>query len=462
MPEASGGPDALRARLAALEQRVAELAGAEEASRALSEIGRDLAATLDPDETTRHIVDVVVRFFRTPAANLYRLDEGGLTLTCTATGGPRGDDRWLGRRFSVEQGSAGRAVRSAQVVYWPDIFAEVPADTMDEVARTWLQTHQLRSALAVPLIARGETLGALVLADVKGRAYSERDVELAAVFGAQAALALQNARLFTATERRRREAESLLELGRLVSRSLDPAEVTAQIVTTVRALLSVPFAILYQLEPESGALTRVAVDGAQAPLPVARLARGTGVVGMAVEQRRPVYTADLVSDAAIRWPEHFAPGLITTPYRAILAVPLVARDKVVGALALGRPVGETFTDDEVRLTQLFADQAGLAFANAALLERAAERARRMTALSALVQHIASSADSEAVFQAVGDAAVGLLKAKTALVWIDDRAAGTLRLAATSSDAQRSVTRSLWHATELPDAETLSRAASKMS
>ena len=81
MPEASGGPDALQARLAALEQRVAELAGAEEASRALSEIGRDLAATLDPDETTRHIVDVVVRFFRTPAANLYRLDEGGLTLT---------------------------------------------------------------------------------------------------------------------------------------------------------------------------------------------------------------------------------------------------------------------------------------------------------------------------------------------------------------------------------------------
>jgi hypothetical protein len=84
----------LRARLATLELRAAELSRAEQASRALAQIGHELGGSLDLDQTTRRIVEIVVEFFGTPGAILFRLEEDGLTLTCVATGGPYPDERW--------------------------------------------------------------------------------------------------------------------------------------------------------------------------------------------------------------------------------------------------------------------------------------------------------------------------------------------------------------------------------
>jgi signal transduction histidine kinase/DNA-binding response OmpR family regulator len=448
--------EVLQARLAALELRAAELSRAEQASRALSQIGRELVGTLDLDQTTRRIIEIVVEYFQTPGANLYRLDEGGLTLTCVATGGTHGDDQWLGRRYSLEQGSAGRAVRTGRVVYWPDIFQEVPVHKQDG-ARAWFDAHQLRSALAVPLIARGETLGALVLADVKDRAYSERELEVAAAFGAQAALVLHNARLFAATEQRRRAAESLVELGRLMSHSRDPVEVAEQIAGSMRELLGVPTAAVFQLDAESGCLIQMARKGETAH-PLVTFAPGLSAVGLALQDRRTVITTDVVTDPQIRLTDDLRRHLATWPYRAILAVPLTARDRVVGVLTVGRVPGSGYTGDEIRLAQLFADQAALAVDNADLFERAAERTRKLTTLSALTQHITSTADSDAVFKEVGNAAVSLLGAKAALVWVDDPEGKLLRLAAVSSIDDAAITPALFQVTELPYAETLAGTA----
>jgi signal transduction histidine kinase/DNA-binding response OmpR family regulator len=444
--------EALQARLAVLQRRAAELARAEQARRALSQIGRELAGNPDVDHTTRRIVEIVVEFFQSPRANLYRLDEGGLTLTCVASAGLTRDDHWLGRRYSLEQGSAGQAVREGRLVYWPDLLA-VPSVVAIDATRAWLQTHGLRSTLAVPLIARGETLGALVLADVTGRVYSDRELELAAAFGAQAAVALDNARLFTASEHRRRTAESLVELGRLVSRSLDPVDVAEQAVDSVRTLLGVPSATLFQLDRASGNLTQVARKG-EVVQPAATYGPGIGVVGLAAQERRAVWTLDVLTDPRVTLPDDMRRELTTWPYRAILAVPLIARDRVVGVLAIGRRSGENYTEEGARLAQLFADQAALAFENASLLERAGERARKLGALSALTQHITSTADSDAVFQEVGNAAVSLLGAKAVLVWVDDPEAGLLRRAAVSSE-DPSIVAALRPLTELRYAGTLS-------
>ncbi len=423
--------DALRAHLAALEARVAELAQAEQASRALSQIGQELVGTLDPDQAARRVVEIVVEFFQTPNACLYRLDATGRTLTCVARAGLLPDNAWVGRQYSVEQGTGGQAVRELRIVYTPDFLSVVRAERMDEIL-TWCEANNVGSTLAVPLMARGETLGALVLGDVPDRTYSVRELELVAAFGAQAALALDNARLFAASEQRRRTAESLVDLGRLVSRSLDRAEVAAQIVDSVRDLFGVVSAILYQVDPDSGALLRVARSGGEPP-PVTALAAGTGTIGLAVQQRRAVQTSDVLKDPRITLPVEVLPELAAWPLRAVLAVPLLARDRVIGVLAVGRAVGEIYSEDEVRLAQLFADQAALAFENAGLFERAAERARKLTALSALTQHITSSADTDAVFQEVSDAALSLLGAKAAMVTVDDAEAGVLRLAAVSSE-----------------------------
>ena len=158
---------------------------------------------------------------------------------------------------------------------------------------------------------------------------------------------------------------------------------------------------------------------------------GSGSAGLAIAERRVVTSPDLFADPRIELPDELRAKADDFPYPAVLAVPLIARDRVIGALTVGQFRDVTFDDEQQRLAQLFAGQAALAFENAGLFERAGMRARKLTTLSVLTQHIASASDSEAVSDAVGEAALRLLGAKLALVWIDN--AGGLRLDAVACE-----------------------------
>jgi GAF domain-containing protein len=426
-PETAAEIQALRDRVALLEARAAELAQAEQAALALSPTSQELVGTLDVDQAIERIASAVVSLFRTPRVNLYRLDGAGEFLTCVVTAGTSPDTSWMGRRVRTGLGTVGRAVLEGRPVYCPDLLED---PTIDQIpgSRALFARDSLRSTLAIPLVASGETFGALLLADVTGRRYTEREIALLAGFGAQAGLALSAARSFGRSEHRRQTAESLVELGRAISRSLDPAEVARQIVASVKELLAPSSAALYQWDPGSGGFTALAAwyrDSAPTGIVIPR---GMGAIHLAMEARRPITTTDFINDPRIKMSEELRAQFAKLPYRAALVVPLIARDTVIGALLVGRRVGETFDEEEIRLAQLFADNASLALENARLYERAGERASKLTALSALTQHITSAADSDAVFQAIGEAAVTLLDARAALVWVDDPQRGVLRLA----------------------------------
>jgi signal transduction histidine kinase/DNA-binding response OmpR family regulator len=422
---------ALRERAAALEAHGAELAHAEQAALALSRTGQELAGSLEVEQTTHRIVATVVDLFRSPRVNLYRLDRGRTRLTCVATAGTSEDTSWIGRSFGIESGAGGRAVREGRPVYCANLDEDPSIDQV-EGAREYCARHNLGSMLAVPLVAAGDIVGALVLGDVPGRRYTERETTLIAAFGAQAGLALHNARLFAQSEQRRQAAESLAELGRAISRSLDPAEVARQIITSVCSLLVVPSAGLYRVD-ESGDFHALAAYHREGrPLNMS-VPRGTGTIGRAIEERRPVITPDFINDPRIRIPDPVRAKLAPT-FRAVLGVPLLARDRVVGALALARPLGETFEEEEVRLVQLFADQASLALENARLYEAATRRERTLAAVLRSARTVMEGLNlAETLNHVLAEAAriAGTPHVKVMLV---DHAAGTIRLVAVQGTA----------------------------
>jgi signal transduction histidine kinase/DNA-binding response OmpR family regulator len=424
--------ETLRQRAAALEARIAELADAEQAALALSRTGQALAGTLDVEQTTHRIVSTVVDLCRSPRVNLYRLDRVGGRLTCIATAGTAGDVGWIGRSVGVESGTGGRAVREGRPVYCPDLRDDPSIDQI-EGARAWCARENLGSMLAVPLLAAGDVVGSLVIGDVAGRRYSERERALIAAFGAQAGLALHNARLFAQSGWRGQAAESLVELGRTISRSLDPAEVGGQIITSVCALLAVPSARLYRLDPASGDFRALAAwphDDLPAGIVIPR---GMGTVGRAVEERRSVITPDFLNDARIRLDDALR---VTLPpsFRAVLGVPLIARDRVVGALALLRPLGETFDDEEVRLAQLFADQASLALENARLYEAATRRERTLAAVLRSARTVMEGLNLSETLDHVLAEAARIAGTPHVKVMLTDPASGTLRLMAVKGTA----------------------------
>jgi len=105
------------------------------------------------------------------------------------------------------------------------------------------------------------------------------------------------------------------------------------------------------------------------------------VVGQAVRTRQPVVTADILSDPHITIPTAVRAGLEPTPVRAVLALPLLRDDRVIGALSLGDEAGRTFDAEALALAQLFAAQAATAFTNAQLYTEVQAGRARLQALS---------------------------------------------------------------------------------
>jgi GAF domain-containing protein len=144
-----------------------------------------------------------------------------------------------------------------------------------------------------------------------------------------------------------------------------------------------------------------------------------GTTAIAIHRRQPVWTADLLNDPTVQLAPATRAAVEAEGYRAVLSVPLLTADRVLGALVLYRDTVGPFAQESVELAQVFAAQAAVAIDNAQLYRDAAERATRLHALSALTRLVVSASTSGAVFQAVAEAAAELLGAELARVWVDD-------------------------------------------
>src|SRR5439155_11296526 len=112
-----------------------------------------------------------------------------------------------------------------------------------------------RSVLAVPLRVGERVIGALGVGDQVGRRFDDDEIRLAEAFADQAALALENARLYTEATRRRLEAEELARLARTLTESLDPRDVGQRIVESVLVLFRVRSSVLRLLRPDGSLIT---------------------------------------------------------------------------------------------------------------------------------------------------------------------------------------------------------------
>ena len=277
--------------------------------------------------------------------------------------------------------------------------------------REWYTRRGLAIFYGVPIEAGDELVGVLNMSFPAGRPPTPDEREIIEVFASHAAVAIRNARLFAQSESRRRAAEALLDLSRAMSQALEPGLVAERVTESVRTLLGVHSSALFRLDPETDALVSLHVAGPP-DLFGGRIVfpRGTGLVGMAVADRRPVATADVLADPRVRFPDELAAQIATSPLRAVLAVPLILGGRVVGALGAGDEVGRVFDEESIRLAQAFADQAAVALENARLFETAGRQRRRLEALYEVTARVASVHDADEVLDRIVNEAVRMLAA----------------------------------------------------
>jgi GAF domain-containing protein/CheY-like chemotaxis protein len=357
--------------------------------RALADLGRVLSETLDPDVVGQRVADSICALLGARSSALYRIADDGRMIALTVS---RGSTFEWTRDLPPGTGLAGLAAGERRVYAAPDVLAD-PQIRYDGRMRVLVTASPDRALMGVPLIVRDRVVGALAVADRTGRVFDGEDTRLAEAFADQAALALENARLYAETTRRRREAEELAGLNRTLTESLDVNAVGARITGSVLTLFTAQSSVLRVLRPD-GALEVLALAGRVAGVlaPGHVLPPGTSTSGRAVELGAAVMTADIADDPTLTVTDDLRARMLGVGDGAQLSVPLRAKGQTIGALSVSDRAGRLFGEAEAQLLQAFADQAALALENAQLYAETARRRQEAEQLARLARTLTESLD----------------------------------------------------------------------
>ncbi len=241
--------------------------------------------------------------------------------------------------------------------------------------------------------------------------------EIAALRARLERLERENTRLLEDERARLQETKALAAIGRLLSERLDPDVVGLRIAENLSALLGGRSSVVYRLDPDSGNLLALAVSQGTDPAVGWRPVHepGAGAIGLAIRERRTISTPDVLGDSRIEISPALRAHLAEGQDRAVLAVPLLTQDRLIGVLAVRNVTGSSFDARAVQLAEALADQAALTLEHARLFADEERRRREAEVLAELARTIGATLDLETVLRRVTEAAQELCRSDGAVI-----------------------------------------------
>jgi signal transduction histidine kinase len=220
----------------------------------------------------------------------------------------------------------------------------------------------MRTFLGVPVKLRGVAFGNLYLTEKsEGREFSAEDEEIVTMLAAQAAVAIENARLYESATRWSRQLETLHEVVRSIVDETEVERLLELVCERIRELTGARIAFAAVVSGEN--TLRIAAVSADESLEEQLLGRelrrdGTKV-GRVLERRQTVRVDSVIDDPDVAQDEARAMGARTGLY-----VPMVARDRALGVIAIHDKLGRDprFTDADQRVVEIFTARASVAVA----------------------------------------------------------------------------------------------------
>jgi GAF domain-containing protein/CheY-like chemotaxis protein len=440
-----------------IQERNKELTEALEREQATAEVLRVISRSPeDLDGSLQAVADTAARLCRVDFARVFLREEDYLVVG--PSGAPQGwsGDLQPGERLGLLtdlSNSAGDALQSGNVAIdavrsGRTIHAADVRQYAEEHGGRQTRLGTPRTALGVPLLRGSEAVGVIIFGRMGTvQPFDEREIALAETFADQAAIAVENARLFDELQARNREqAEALereqatAEVLRVISRSPEDLNASLQAVAdTATVLCRADQARLFLRDgdnlvagpggPPEGRFGGMQLGELLGRIPDSLDAGGdavrTGNVAIdAVQTRRTVHAADTLRyTAEYGWRRRYPDAP-----RTALAVPLLRGSEAVGAIVFGRmDAVQPFSEREIAQAEMFADQAAIAVENARLFQDIQERNRELT--EALEQQTAtadvlriisrSPVDLQMVLDTLVENAVRLSDAETGGMWRAD-------------------------------------------
>jgi len=344
-----------RARLLAAAQRRAD---EEEALRATM---ADLSARLELSELLQAVLNRAVTLLGVSHGELAIYEAASQELVVVASHNVGKQDT-TGTRLQVGEGAMGHVAASHEPLLIPNY-------------NEWTgQSPQYRkvdfhAVMVAPLLIGGQLVGAIAVMDKDpARQFGDDDLRLLNMFAPQAAVAIENARLFTAEKRRAQEQRALLDTMKDLSGELELSRLLHGVLQRAVTLLHVTGGELATYDAQHNDLVIVASHNMGTDAVGARMAMGEGAMGQVAETLE-----SLIIPHYQEWAAR-SPQYQQSTVQTVMAAPLLIGGRLVGAIASVHSDPErVFGREDLQLLELFAPQAAIAIENARLYTAAQQQ-----------------------------------------------------------------------------------------
>ena len=371
----------------------AVLSREQEKLRALQEIGVALGSTLDMNELLSLVLERISKVMDADRSTLYLLDEErGEVWSKVAQG-----EQIVEIRLKIGEGLAGWVAKSGRILNIADAYQDVRFEAEWD-RRTGYRT---RSILAVPMKNQhGRTIGVVQVLNKRDGAFTTEDESLLSALASQAAVSIENSKLFLNVvnknmelletkeqlERKIRELDVLFEIAHVSASAMRLEELLEGVLArAMRAIDAEAGSILIGDERTGDLRFRCAVGGVPEEVKRVRIKAGQGICGWVAANQRPQIVNDVDADA--RHSRSISDRVGYHP-RSVMAVPLQWDTAGVGALELlNKGQGkEDFNADDLKLATMIAGHISTAIGLARSRERR-ERSERLSTIGQLLSGV---------------------------------------------------------------------------
>jgi len=391
----------------ATRQKVRELSTLLDAARILSSL-------LRPQEVLNKLLELVSRQLNVTTVALWTISEGNLLIPAALDGIPAEQARTM--RVPIGQGFTGRVAETGQPLIIEDVN-----ELGGSLYPNYQRRNNLISFMGVPVIYREQIIGVLSVMTNYRRQFTNDEMMLLVGLADQAAIALENARLFEEREQRIAELSIINRISAAVNASLDIYELIERLHQGISEIIDTSTSLIGLYDESTNTISYpIAYDRGKRlvlePRPL-----GSGTNAWVIHNRRPLL---LSTAAAAR-----AMGLVIDQGRvgdeeaieeSYLVVPIIYGDQVLGVINIQSYTPHAFDENDLRFVTTVTNQAAVALNNARLFSEIRQNAAEMSTLFEVSQNLSGTLEPDTIQMLLADAAVRLLRAELGAVLRLDR------------------------------------------
>lgn len=358
----------------------------------LTSVIRELTAGLDLNSIIRRALALAVQSVGADLGSLILVSERGKALSVTLfyDGKFHRGSLELANRV-LQEGLGGWVLRHREAV----LIADAEEDPR------WLKepepglTAFARSVLCAPVISPRRPIGVLTCVHPQPGFWGKSDLEALRFIADQAAITLENVWLFNLEEQRRHLADTLREIARTLTSTLELDEVLRLILEHLSHVVPHDSASIFLLEGDHLVIRAWRGFGnAEGIRDLSFPVEGEHIMSRVLARREPLVCSDVQQEKG--WLN--VPGVHLI--RGWIGAPLVARGQPVGVLTVDSTHPGVYTEEDARLVAAFADHAAIAIANAQLLRQLQQRLSELAFLYQTSQDLTASLELDDILRSL--------------------------------------------------------------